>query len=258
MMRGNVMHAWFMTAVCSLVYCCSGMAQPDRSDGGGVRANRNQKRIDELLAEPNYSPAMREAREAGYIAFLRGTPGENVSKFDRGERMTDEEFRNVRKRLARMYQVEGDAIGRLALGEGGRFFLQPFLTAIQMYEVVRPSPTQLDVVYIAGLDVLPIARIEQGGVFRERMESSRTGTCLSSRYIGPFWTKNRFPSFQRRKCLGGEIWSWQRTTFPRHRCPPMRWGGPIPWHAVACWVRTRTCLRLPVICCGYARDPRAD
>ena len=129
----------------------------------GKKVNPKQALIDELLREPSSSPRLREAKEKGYIRFLRSTPGEDVSKYDRGERMTDAEFRSVRQRIAHMYQVEGNAVGRLALGEGGRFFLQPMLTSINMYEIIRHSSTQLNVVYIEGLAVQPVARIEKGG-----------------------------------------------------------------------------------------------
>jgi hypothetical protein len=161
-MEANTKWAGILILIGMAMYSTSGTAQVHLPEDA-KKVNPYQERLDELLSEPNYPPRLREAIEKGYVAYLRSTPGEDVSKYDRGERMTDAEFRSVRQRIAHMYQVEGDAVGRLALGESGRFFLQPFLTSANMYEVVRHSSTQLDVVYIEGLSIQPVASIRIGG-----------------------------------------------------------------------------------------------
>jgi hypothetical protein len=199
-MEANTKWAGILILISLALYSAAGTAQvllPDDTK----KVNPNQERIDELLREPNYPPRLREAKEKGYIAYLRSTPGEDVSKYDRGERMTDAEFQSVRQRIARMYQVEGEALGRLALGEGGRFFLQPFLTSANMYEVVRHSPTQLNVVYIAGVAIQPVANIKIGGTISRKDSVIKDWSLAQFPVQWPFLDSQQCPLFPSEKLL---------------------------------------------------------
>jgi hypothetical protein len=228
-MKTNLSCAWIVIAVGMAIYGASGVAQLLVGDGAAKKVNPKQDLIDELLAEPNYSPRMREVKEAGYVVLLQSTPGENVSKYGRGERMTDEEFRNVRQRVAHMYQVEGDAEGRLALGEAGRFFLQPMLTSTHMYELVRHSQTQLDVVYLAGVAVQPIARIEKGGAISRKDGIIKDWALPQFPVQWPFLDEKKCPIFPTPETFKGGDLVVAKDTVPAPPVPAdaLGWAYPL-------------------------------
>ena len=81
-----------------------------------------KKYIDNLLAEPDYNAKYRSASEKGLKEMLKATPGEDTTKLDNDQPMTDIEYKTARQKLGMMVKVREEAFGEIALGEAGKIY----------------------------------------------------------------------------------------------------------------------------------------
>ncbi len=193
------------------------------------RQNPNQQKVDLLLQESLPLPELLRF-ELLCWSYLARTPGEDLEKYEKGARMTDEELWSVRRRLAETLRAEGNSLGKATIIEDGRILLHNVDNkGTGQYDVIAGPDNTLEMVYFQGLLIHHLAWVDaQGGIGRER-GILKEADLPQFPEKWPFFDQNKAPTFPEHTLFekGDVVLSKTETPAPAAPGNALGWAYPL-------------------------------